>query len=298
MAQATIGAAMPVRTRSLPEAPAELTRTRLKRLGEGIGKVVYASEHWVVSRERSNDEIIALIVLWKLLRKAALVLPAGVGRRLLRRPSRLIRTLRVIMHAVVLVVPRGFWFMTHIGEVWRTYRRRDIRGEALARQRLSGTGLIPERITFPPVHVRVAGWPGWLKVTEATERVEATLDQRLRQLARAGKYDDIELWLDRFLELRQKGWRLGLFSVDAHLQNFGVTGERIVLLDAGGLTNRWAEIEERLDFEEVISEPHIQLGLGPVLGARPDIASRFNRRWKAIVNKEHVRRQLSEGLAR
>jgi hypothetical protein len=294
---ATISAELPPRARSVPHAPAELSQGRLKRLGEGVGKVVYASEHWVVSRERSNSEILALIVVWKILRKATRVLPARMGEWLLRRPSKPIRLLRILMHGIIKIVPRSVWFMTHIEDVWRTYRRRDIRGEALARRHLSGTELVPERISFPPVEVQVGGWPGWMTVTEATERVEATLYQRLIQLARKHDYDEIELWLDRFLELRQEGWRRGLFSVDAHLKNFGVTGDRIVLLDAGGLTDRWADIEQRLDFEEVVSEPHIQLGLGYVLGARPDIAQRFNSRWKAIVNKDHVRRQFPAGLA-
>ena len=57
--------------RAIAHAPEELTRDRLKRLGEGIGKVVYASEHWVVRRERSPREVVALIILWKVLRKRA-----------------------------------------------------------------------------------------------------------------------------------------------------------------------------------------------------------------------------------
>ena len=53
-----------------------------------------------------------------------------------------------------------------------------------------------------------------------------------------GNFEEIELWLERLLETRQAGWQRGLFSVDAHLKNFGVCGDRIVLLDTGGLTNR------------------------------------------------------------
>jgi hypothetical protein len=129
-----------------------------------------------------------------------------------------------------------------------------------------------------------------LTVSEATERVEATLAQRLEDLARTGQYDEVERWLERFLALRPEGWRRGIFSMDAHLKNFGVIGERIVLLDAGGLTNRWHEVEARLEYEEVVSQPHIQLGLGSVLGGRPEIADRFDRRWKSIVNREVVGR--------
>ena len=272
----------------LPHAPDELTRGRLRRLGEGIGKVVYASDHWVVRRERSGTEIMALIVVWKLIRKLERVLPGGAADRLLAHPSRQIRILRVLMQALVLIVPRGLWFASHAGDVWRVYLRRDIRGEKLAAQHLRGTPFVPLRIEFPPVRVAVGGWPGWLTVSEAVERGEATLHQRLVELAREGRFGEIEKWLDRLLELRQEGWKLGVFSMDAHLKNFGVTGDRVVLLDAGGLTDRWAEVEGRLSFEAVATQPHIQLGLGGVLAARPEIAERFDQRWKAVVNRERV----------
>ena len=272
----------------LAHAPEELTRGRLRRIGEGIGKVVYASEHWVVKRERTNTEIIALIALWKLLRKLERLLPKAIGKRLVDRPARQIRFMRVLMQAVILVVPRSLWFMTHIGDMWRLYVTRDERGEKLAHERLLGTKLIPEKITFPPVRVHVGGWLGWLEVSEAAERVETTLLQRISDAAQAGLYDQVEDWLQRFLDLRQNGWRRGLFSVDAHLKNFGVTGDRVVLLDAGGLTDRWEEIEKRLAFEAQKGEPHARLGLGPILADRPDIAQRFNDRWRATVNVERV----------
>jgi hypothetical protein len=276
--------------RVLPSAPEELTRGRLRRLGEGIGKVVYASEHWVVKRERSPSEVVALIVLWKALRRLERMLPGRWGKRLAERPARQIRFLRLLTQAAMAVAPKSLWFTRHVREVWRLYHRRNIRGEGLAQEHLAGTSLVPERISFPPTRVRIAGWPGWLTVSEASERVETTLYQRLAELARAGRFEEVERWLDRFLELRQAGWQRGLFSVDAHLKNFGVTGDRIVLLDTGGLTNRWREIEGRLAYEEVVAQPHIQLGLGPILAARPDIARRFDERWKAIVNREVVRR--------
>ncbi len=277
-------------SRTLPHAPAELTLGRLTRLGEGVGKVVYASENWVVKRDRSPSEILALIALWKFLRKIERLLPGRLGERLLEKPSRQIHALRMLVQGFMGVVPRSVWFATHIGEMWRVHRSRDERGEILARSRLAGESLTPERVQFPPARVNVGGWPGWLTVSEATERVDATLHERLMELARAGRFEELEEWLDRFLELRPEGWRRGVFSVDAHLKNFGVHRNRIVLIDAGGLTDDWVEIESRLTFEEVVNEPHIQLGLGAVLGARPDIADRFNKRWKAVVNRSEVRR--------
>jgi hypothetical protein len=273
---------------ALDEVPEELTRDRLKRVGEGIGKVVYASEHWVVKRERSPTEVVALIILWKLLRRWAHALPFGWGDRLLQKPSRILRLMRVVTQAAMAVIPKSIWFTTHVAQVLRTYRKRDRRGEKLAQTHLVGTELVPERVTFPSAAVLTGGWPGWLVVREATERVEDTLDRRLQQLADIGDFDAVETWLNRFLEVRQKGWQRGIFSVDAHLKNFGVIGNRVVLLDTGGLTDRWSDIAARLTRDEQVEEPHVQLGLEKVLADRPDVAERFNERWKATVNRDAV----------
>lgn len=276
--------------RLLTHAPAELTAGRLRRLGEGVGKVVYASDHWVVKRDRTDSEILALIVVWKVLRRLERLLPRAIGKRLVERPARQIRLLRVLAQAVVLIVPRSWWFMTHIGQVWTVHKSRDERGELLADEHLEGSSLIPERVVFPPVRVRVGGWPGWLQVQEAVERVETTLHQKIEDLAKAGHFDEISMWLDRLLELRQSGWQRGLFSVDAHLKNFGISGDRLVLLDVGGLTDVWAEVKERLAFEEQLPEPHVRLGLRRALASRPDIAERFNSRWKQVVSQAGVLR--------
>ena len=273
----------------LPGPPEELTTTRLRRVGEGVGKVVYASEHWVVKRERSPFEVVAIIVLWNALRKLKRVFPAGWIDRLMQGPSREIRLLRVMVQSVMLVVPKSLWYSTHIRKAWRVYMARDIRGERLAEQHLHGTDLVPEVVEFPPTSLRVRGWPGSLTVSSATERVETTLHHRLSVLADAGRFDEIEQWLDRLLKLRQSGWSRGLFSVDAHLKNFGVCGDRLVLLDTGGLTNRWADIQNQLDYEQQVSEPHRRLGLGEILASRPDVAARFNKEWKATVNHEVVK---------
>ena len=269
-------------------APEELTNTKLRRLGEGIGKVVYASEHWVVKRQRTPWEMVALIVLWRIVRRVERYLPGKIGVNLLAKPSRQIRLLRVMIQSLMRVLPMSVWMTTHVRDAWKVYRTRDRRGERLAAEYLEGTNLMPRTIRFPPVRVRVGGWPGELTVDEATERVEATLHQRLVELAAEGKFKEVGHWLERFLQLRQSGWKRGVFSLDAHLKNFGVSGDRIVLLDAGGLTDRWEEVEGRLEFEAVVAQPHIQLGLGDVLGGRPELARRFDERWKAIVSRASV----------
>ncbi|MBM3811068.1 MAG: hypothetical protein FJW20_05480 [Acidimicrobiia bacterium] len=274
--------------RRLEAAPEELTRGKLRRVGEGVGKVVFASEHWVVKRERGGREVAALIILYKALRRLEPYFPF-VGHWL-ERPSRRLRLMRVMMQGALRVTPQGLWFTAPVKDAWMKYHKRSLRGEKLAEEHLAGTPLVPEEIEFPETTVRVSGWPGRMKVTAATERVEATLFQKLAELAGAARWDELEQWLERFLELRQRGWKMGLFSVDPHLKNFGVIGDRIVLLDSGGVTDRWGEIERRLEFEHVVQQPHVQLGLAPVLGAHPEIAARFDKRWKAIVNRGVVER--------
>jgi len=274
--------------RTLERAPEELRHGRLQRLGEGIGKVVYASEHWVVKRERSSSEVVALILLWKMLRRSAHRIPFGWGDRLLKRPSRIIRFMRMVVEGVMAVMPRNIWYTDHVAGVLRTYVARDRRGTRLAREHLADSPLLPEVISFPAETVLVGGWPGWLTIREATERVENTLDRRVEELAAAGDFTTLETWLNRFLDTRLSGWQSGLFSVDAHLKNFGVIGDRVVLLDTGGLTNRWSDIADRLAKDEKVEEPHVQLGLGAALAKRPELARRFNDRWKSMVNRSAV----------
>ena len=114
------------------------------------------------------------------------------------------------------------------------------------------------------------------------------LDRRISDLAALGDFDGVDAWLDRFLKMRQTGWKLGIFSVDAHLKNYGVIGDRLLLLDTGGLTKRWGDITTRLSRDESVEVPHIQLGLGEALASRPDVAQRFDERWKSLVNHESL----------
>lgn len=192
------------------------------------------------------------------------------------------------------VIPKSLWYTAHVAEVLRVYRSRDRRGAKLARRHLAGTGLLPETVSFPPIPVLVSGWPGWLNVHEATERVDATLDRRISDLAAAGDFAAVETWLDRFLDARRTGWQLGLFSIDAHLKNFGAIGDRVVLIDTGGVTDRWTDISARLSRDEQVEAPHKQLGLGPALAACPEVARRFDERWKSLVNRESVIRHWPE----
>ncbi len=275
---------MPSGPHILAHAPAELTEATLRRLGEGIGKVVYASPHWVVKRERSEHSIVALIVIWRQMRH----MPRWLRGMVPQRPSVRLRMARMAVEMGLRLLPKPVWYWSHAGEVWRTYRFRDRRGERLAGKVLTGTDDLPLSVTFPPVKVRVGGWPGWLTVSEATERVEATLFARLKELARDGRWDDVECWLNRLIDLRLRIWGRGVFSVDAHLKNYGVAGDRVVLLDVGGLTDHWDEVEEHLDGIDETRAPHRRLGLGEVLAGAPDVAARFDERWRDAVHVDTV----------
>lgn len=276
-------------SRVLSHIPEELTNSPLRRLGEGMGKVVYASEHWVIARERSPLEMVALVLLWKGLRNFERLLPGSWRRRIRDRPSRQIRFLRVLVQGAILILPRALWYSAHIRDMLRLYHRRSIRGERLAKAHLTGSELIPERIEFPPAPVRIEGWHGWLVVSEASERLDATLHDKMIRLAREDRFGELEQWFERLLQARQDGWRRGLFSLDAHLKNYGTIEERVVLLDTGGLTDRWSEVERGLEVEESIARPHIRLGLGTLLANHPEIARRIDQRWKATVNRDVVR---------
>ena len=297
MVQPAHNGGSPAKVRVLRRAPQELMRERLVRLGEGVGKVVYASDHWVVKRERRPSEILALIAVWKFLRRVERLLPAWLKPHIVPDPGKRNRLLLLVFQGVVLSVPKGIWFTTHAGEYWRWYTKLEARGAVLADKYLAGTYLVPQRVTFPPIRVRVNDWPGWLVVSEATERVEMTLHDRINDLARSLRFDEIAMWLDRLLTTRKAGWKLGVFSLDAHLNNFGVLGDRIVLLDTGGLTNRWADIEARLNILDEFLSPHARLGLEDTLRDRPDIAERFDAQWRAVVNADEIRRLWPKPLA-
>ena len=275
--------------RVLLRAPEDLTRGRLVRLGEGINKVVYASEHWAVKRRRRPSEILALIYVWKFLKRLDRLLPGGIARRLMEKPGKVIRFLRLLFQIAVLPVPRTVWLATHAGSLWTWHSSREVQGQILADAYLAGTPLVPSRVLFPPTRVRVGGWPGWLVVSEAVERVEMTLQDRINELARSLRFDEVGVWLERFLDFRESGWKRGVVSLDPHLKNYGVIGDRVVLLDAGGLTNNWREIETRLGAEDDFESPHVRLGLEMTLRDRPDIAQRFDERWKATLNLEVLR---------
>jgi hypothetical protein len=55
------------------------------------------------------------------------------------------------------------------------------------------------------------------------------------------------------------------------------------------LTNNWSDIQKRLGPTDEFDSPHVKLGLEMTLRDRPDIAERFDARWRATVSAEAVR---------
>jgi hypothetical protein len=48
-------------------------------------------------------------------------------------------------------------------------------------------------------------------------------------------------------------------------------------------------VEQRLEAEELMAQPHVRLGLGALLEEHSEIARRFDQRWKATINTKVVR---------
>ncbi len=189
--------------RALDRAPEELTAGRLKRIGEGVGKVVYATQHWVVKRDRGASEIIALILIWRMLKRLERFLPRRLAARWASHPSTALRVLRMAVQTVVSLVPKTFWFSTHWGRIWQKFVHRDVRGEYLAVKHLSGTSLVPETVTFPHAG---AGWRlAWMAGGDRGHRARGgNLYDRLRKLAAESRWNEVERWLERLLELRRR----------------------------------------------------------------------------------------------
>jgi hypothetical protein len=272
--------------RVLSHAPEELTGGKLRRLGEGIGTVVYASDHWVVRRERSAADILALIVIWKALRGVARLLPGRLGARFLERPSRWIRLLRVTVRPLVVGFPHPVADDARRADV-ALYLSRDARG-----------GVWPN-----------SAWPARRCCPSASRFRPCAWGRRLARMAdgerghRTGGGDTGPALAPPGDENRLRNWSAGssacwiapgglaprpVFDRRAP-QELGVVGDRVVLLDSGGLTDRWAEIETRLAPSDSAA-PHVMLGLETVLRARPDIAARFDERWNQVVSREGVLR--------
>ena len=128
-----------MQVRVLHAPPEELIATPLRRLGEGVGKVVYASPHWVVKRERSPSEVVAIVVLWNILRKVKRLFPKHIADKMFTGPSKQIRFFRVLVQAGMLVIPKSIWFTRRIEHAWKLYHKRNVRGERLAEEHLTGT---------------------------------------------------------------------------------------------------------------------------------------------------------------
>jgi hypothetical protein len=134
-----------------------------------------------------------------------------------------------------------------------------------------------------------------MMAASAEERAECSLIQKLETLATLGQFDEIEIWLNRFIEFRRRAWSEGVFSADPHLKNYGVIGKRIVLLDFGGLTMDLKVVEDHLQETNGHRRPDQRLRLEKILEKRPDIAGRFNANWDNLMQLSVVRDAWQNG---
>src|SRR5262249_44710357 len=110
--------------------------------------------------------------------------------------------------------------------------------ERLASEKLSGTALIPLRVAIPRTTVWVRGWPVLLTTSTVIQRADATLRA---MLSAVDSFEATE-WIRRLKDLHVQLWARGLFFANLSLDNVGVMGKRLVLLDNGYLTNEPTEI--------------------------------------------------------
>ena len=270
--------------------PEELTLGTLRRLGEGIGKVVYASEHWVVSRERTPLEMVALIVLWKALRKLERLLPGAWGKTLRDRPSRQIRFLRVLVQGAIVVVPRALWFSSHIRDVLRLYHRRSVRGRETGANSFGRIRTDSGAHRVPPgarSHWRLARMADGLR-GQRTGGFDAPSEDDAAggggsfrgagSVARTPARDAPggmaagTVFAGRTSEKLRHHWRAHCpFGHGRADEPLGGSGKAV----GGGRVQP--------------TEPHVRLGLGELLEEHAEIARRFDQRWKDTINTEVVR---------
>jgi hypothetical protein len=150
--------------------------------------------------------------------------------------------------AALRLVPEPLWDRSGLAARARSLRHRSEGCTALALRRLQGSVLVPARVEIAALRVRSAWWGRRRTVTDAYERVDRTLAEQIRGLARSGHYGEATEWLDRLLGVQVALWRRGVFyAVTNPLENHGVLGDRLVVLDFSGLTDDPAEIRGLLD---------------------------------------------------
>lgn len=228
--------------------PAVLTAQRLPRVGAGMRKVVYGTDALAVTRNRSFNESLALMLIRRFMRLLGRVasptsrfgLPPAIwlGARYrdgLMRPATIVQRALIPVVRVVLSVLPAFLVrrMATVQDI-RRYRRRDIHGRWVVAQRLAGTGLVLERTAIPPTWISIEGWPWRFRATSYAPRVDRTVAQQLNDVASTRNPKELHDWFEQLLAFHEALWQRGIYT-PFKLSNFGIWQGRIVLLDYGEL---------------------------------------------------------------
>jgi glycosyltransferase involved in cell wall biosynthesis len=226
----------------------ELTRAQLERVGSGFEKVVFGSRRWVVKIPRDERGLGAALLATVAVDRARRLLARRHPAVRFRAGSRIWTVLREAFRVAIVMVPERWWRGSRVERRVRWLRARAEACERLARRRLDGTALTPGRVEILPTRIRTARWGRRWTVTTAHQRVDRSLADEAWRCLRLGRFQNLEQWLDRFLAFQTELWRRGVFfGASNPLENHGVLGDRLVLLDESGLTDDPREIRLTLD---------------------------------------------------
>jgi hypothetical protein len=241
---------------------AELIRARLERVGSGFEKIVLGSPSWVVKIPRDERglaaALLATVVVSRAVRPLKAWMEGGSGKagsqrlRALstgaRAAQRLWRPLQKGFRAALVILPERWWRGSGVEHRVRWLRSHAEECQSLAQRRLEGTALVPRRVELPPTRIRTGRWGRRWTVTTAYQRVDRTLGDEAWRCLQLGRRQELDQWLDRFLVFQTELWRRGVFfGVSNPLENHGVLGDRLVLIDYSGLIEDPRAIRLTLD---------------------------------------------------
>jgi len=254
------------RGREVAEVLRELTSRRLPIVGFGDEKVVYkVGGGWIAKRPRTDKEALRYVLTKRVVRWLRSLKERGIrcGRRRSSRPlassmrdhrapraihgAAIEMALQIVIACVVGILPTRVWAFTRAGRIVARNKADAQIGEAVARQRLEESGLVPRRVALPErIKGRLEGWPRTAVFEEVYEEADFILSDHFRRLISEDKSEDMRTWLRDILRYQVELWRRGAFTASVSLRNLGVTRGHIVLLDNSLLKDDLAVIEQLL----------------------------------------------------
>ncbi|MBZ0165314.1 MAG: rhomboid family intramembrane serine protease, partial [Candidatus Omnitrophica bacterium] len=291
---------------------AEITAQPLVRIGQGWQKVVYASDNWVVQQEWSIAAAATIVKRSRLLNKYIRRFVPNTTLASLRNPNTftvkqfavkiakiiVFRAMFFTLWSLFKMMPRFVLQRTHSGRAILAHRDEARQAEdILKNSALANSDYIPRRYSIKPTKVRLAGHLFSVTTTQVVERADNTLHDHLAMLVAEGRVEEAKEWLDRFLRMQVMLWEMGLFEYTFQPGNYGVIGQRLVLLDHGEMTNRHDEINVKLarwhDEAYVWTVSSFERAFGP---EHQDIVQEYFERMTRLINKEAIEQHWPEAI--